>query len=105
MSNLEKNIYISNLFNFYKKLLTQKQQDIFYDYYYNDIGLSEISLEKGISRQAVLDSIKKTENLLLEYEEKLKLYSIYEKQTNLIEEIQNSKNLKKLNEILKLWED
>lgn len=105
MSDLEKNIYISNLFNFYKKLLTQKQQDIFYDYYYNDIGLSEISLEKGISRQAVLDSIKKTENLLLEYENKLKLYEIYINQTNLITEIQKSKNYSDIVNILKLWED
>lgn len=105
MSSLEKNIYISNLFNFYKKLLTEKQQEIFYDYYYNDIGLSEISKEKGISRQAVLDSVKKTENLLLEYEEKLNLFEIYTNQTLLVEKIEKTKDLKKLNEIIKLWEE
>lgn len=105
MSSLEKNIYISNLFNFYKNLLTEKQQDIFYSYYYNDIGLTEISKEKNISRQAVLDSIKKTETLLLDYEKKLKLYEIYLNQTKIVEDINKTQNLKKLNEIIKLWEE
>ena len=58
MSDLEKNIYVSNLFDFYKNLLTEKQQSIFISYYFNDIGLSEIAQTKGISRQAVLDSLK-----------------------------------------------
>lgn len=105
MSTLEKNIYYSNLFNFYKNLLTEKQQSIFYNYYYLDIGLTEISQELNISRQAVLDSLKKTEKLLNSYEEKLKLFKIYNRIENLVNEIQLNKNFNKLNEILKLWEE
>jgi predicted DNA-binding protein YlxM (UPF0122 family) len=105
MSTLEKNIYYSNLFNFYKNLLTEKQQSIFYNYYYLDIGLTEISQELNISRQAVLDSLKKTEKLLNSYEEKLKLFKIYNSIENLVNEIQLNKNFNKLNEILKLWEE
>ena len=105
MSDLEKNIYIANLFNFYSKLLTDKQRDVFYSYYFLDIGLTEIGEELNISRQAVLDSVKKTENILKTYEEKIGLYKLYNKQTELIEDIKKNKDLKKLNEILKLWEE
>ncbi len=105
MSNLEKSIYISNLFDFYKNLLTAKQQEIFVNYYFNDIGLTEISLNLGVSRQAVLDCIKKTEKLLENYEEKLKLYKIYNNQKSLIENFDKTKDFSKLNKILKLWED
>lgn len=105
MSDLEKNIYIGNLFNFYSKLLTDKQRNIFYSYYYLDIGLTEIGAELNISRQAVLDTIKKTENILKVYEEKMGLSKLYNKQTEIIEDITKTKDLKKLNEILKLWEE
>lgn len=105
MSDLEKNIYISNLFNFYGKLLTDKQRNIFFSYYYLDIGLTEIAEELNISRQAVLDTIKKTENILKTYEDKMGLSKLYSKQTELIEDIQKNKDLNKLSEILKLWEE
>lgn len=105
MGDLEKNIYVSNLFDFYKNLLTEKQQSIFISYYFNDIGLSEIAQTKGISRQAVLDSLKKTETLLNSYEEKLRLNQIYNEQKKIIKKIENSKNLDKINDIIRLWED
>ncbi|MBE5746394.1 MAG: hypothetical protein E7359_03815 [Clostridiales bacterium] len=104
MSDLEKNIYVSSLYNFYKNLLTEKQRDIFYSYYYLDIGLTEIGVELNISRQAVLDSIKKTENILKTYEDKIGLYKLYNEQTKIIEDINSEKDLHKLNQILKLWE-
>jgi predicted DNA-binding protein YlxM (UPF0122 family) len=44
------------------------------DLYYNDdLSLSEIAEQMGITRQAVRDSIKKTEQELFFYEEKLGL--------------------------------
>lgn len=105
--DLEKNYKISGLFYFYKKLLTTKQQNIFENYYFNDNSLGEIASQENISRQAVKDCLKKCENSLIKYEQKLKLSKIYYSQKKIIEELieNNPKLLNKYNEILKLWED
>ena len=55
----------------YGKLLTQKQYEFIDDYYNNDLSLSEIAENNNITRQAVRDIIKKGENKLFEFEEKL----------------------------------
>lgn len=61
------------LYDCYFKLLTQKQQKILSMHYIDDCGLAEIGQVFGISRQAVLDTIKKAENELYEVENKLKM--------------------------------
>lgn len=70
---MEKKIEISILLDLYAKLLTEKQYDLLNDYYNNDLSLSEIAENEGITRQAVRDNLKKGENKLFEYEEKLGL--------------------------------
>ena len=55
----------------YGKLLTKKQFELLNDYYNNDLSLSEIAENLQITRQAVRDNLKKGENKLFEYEEKL----------------------------------
>ena len=70
---MEKKIEISILLDLYAKLLTEKQYDFLNDYYNNDLSLSEIAENEGITRQAVRDNLKKGENKLFEYEEKLGL--------------------------------
>ena len=68
---MDKNIEISMLWEIYGSLLTDKQNE-YIDYYYNqDLSLSEIAENDGITRQAVRDIIKKGERKLFEYEEKL----------------------------------
>lgn len=68
---MEKKVEISMLLELYGKLLTKKQFEILDDYFNNDITLSEIAENQGITRQAVRDVIKKGERKLFEYEEKL----------------------------------
>ena len=68
---MEKNVKISILIDIYGKLLTQKQYKLLDDYYNNDLSLSEIAENENITRQAVRDNLKKGENNLFEYEEKL----------------------------------
>ncbi len=68
---MDKNIKISILCQIYGKLLTEKQYQVLNDYYNNDLSLSEIAENLQITRQAVRDNIKKGENKLFEYEEKL----------------------------------
>lgn len=62
---------MSILCQLYGGLLTEKQYEVLDDYYNNDLSLSEIAENLEITRQAVRDNIKKGENKLLEYEEKL----------------------------------
>ncbi|MCQ1528027.1 YlxM family DNA-binding protein [Lutispora saccharofermentans] len=61
------------LFDFYGQLLTDKQRDIVEMYYSNDLSLSEISEQIGISRQGVYDALKRAETTLEEYETRLRL--------------------------------
>ena len=68
---MEKNVKISILLDIHGKLLTQKQYKLLDDYYNNDLSLSEIAENENITRQAVRDNLKKGENNLFEYEEKL----------------------------------
>ena len=75
---MAKNLDITVYLDFYGEMLTDKQRE-YLDYYYNDdLSLSEIANnipygEKGRSRQAVRDVIKRAEGQLIEMEEKLGL--------------------------------
>ena len=68
---MDKNVKISILCQIYGKLLTKKQLNILVNYYDNDLSLSEIAENEGITRQAVRDIIMKGEKKLFDYEEKL----------------------------------
>ena len=68
---MEKNVKISIMLDIYGKMLTEKQYKLLDDYYNNDLSLSEIAENEEITRQAVRDNLKKGENNLFEYEEKL----------------------------------
>ena len=69
---MAKNLDISLLLDFYGEMLTDKQRD-FLDLYYNeDLSLSEIAQNEGITRQGVRDSIKRAEAQLFDMEEKLR---------------------------------
>jgi predicted DNA-binding protein YlxM (UPF0122 family) len=76
MDLLERDYHIS-LFDIYKELLTEKQQEYFAAYYYDDLTLSEIAEEKNVSRNAVFDQVKKVINALEDYENKLGLLKKY----------------------------
>jgi predicted DNA-binding protein YlxM (UPF0122 family) len=58
------------LLDFFGELLTDKQRE-YYDLYHNeDLSLSEIAENVGITRQGVHDIIVRAENTLYELEEK-----------------------------------
>lgn len=69
----EKNLEIGYLLDFYGDILPERRRDIMDLYYNDDLSLAEIAVQMGITRQAVRDSIKKTECELFFYEEKLGL--------------------------------
>lgn len=61
------------LFTYYGGLLNQHQKEVLRQYYDCDMSLSEISEDMQISRQAVRDTIVRSQNKLVEYEQKLGL--------------------------------
>ena len=69
----EKNLNMGYLLDFYGDVLTERRRDALDFYYNDDMALSEIAEEMGISRQGVRDLIKKAEDELNFYEEKLGL--------------------------------
>ncbi len=61
------------LFDFYGELLTEHQKDIYAQFMLEDLSLSEIAQDAGISRQGVHDLVKRCQKILEGYEEKLHL--------------------------------
>ena len=59
------------LLDCYGDLLTEHQRSIMELYYCEDLSLAEIGQPLDITRQAVRSIIKRTEEILLNYEEKL----------------------------------
>lgn len=73
---------ISILYDFYGKLLNEKQATIIDLYYNQDLSLGEIGELLSISRQGVYDTLKRAQSNLFRYEKKLKLvekFNIYNK--------------------------
>ena len=67
----EKNLEMSFLLDFYGDILSERRRSVMTMYYNEDLSLSEIASEIGISRQGVRDLIKKSEEELSLLEEKL----------------------------------
>ena len=68
---MAKNYEMAILIDFYGEMLTAKQRD-FLEYYYNDdLSLSEIAENEGITRQGVRDAIKRAETQLQDMENRL----------------------------------
>ncbi|WP_404452591.1 putative DNA-binding protein [Virgibacillus necropolis] len=85
---LEKTTRINYLFDFYQALLTPKQRNYMEMYYLEDYSLGEISELSQVSRQAVYDNIKRTEQMIESYEKKLHLYDKFQTRTELLDKIE-----------------
>ena len=96
---MEQQLYITTLYDYYKNLLTEKQQVYFEDYYFNNLTLSEISENYNISRNAVHKQLKEITNKLEEYEKKLNLYNKSQIIKEIIKDI-DEKTKSKIEEII-----
>jgi predicted DNA-binding protein YlxM (UPF0122 family) len=65
---MAKNMDMALLIDIYSPALTENQRDMLELYYYEDLSLSEIAQNSGISRQGVRDAIKRGEAVMLELE-------------------------------------
>lgn len=90
---LEKVARIGSLFELYGELLTSRQRELTVYYYYDDLSLAEIAELLSISRQAVFFGLKRSEEVLEAYEQKLGLYA-----KNLLQKSKLAQARKLLNE-------
>lgn len=94
---MEKNIEVSLLFDFYGELLKPSGRQAIDLYYNEDLSLAEIAGQTGITRQGVRDSIKRCEQQLFDFEQKLGLFKRFgqlenglDKIAELAQQIENS---------------
>lgn len=85
--NIEKMVEIGLLFEQYKELLTDKQREIVSLYYEEDYSLGEISENLNVPRQGVYDTLKRSEKILKDYENKLHLVEKIQEQEKLTKTI------------------
>ncbi len=112
IDKLDEIVTLSILYDFYGELLSVHKKQIFEDYILNDLSLSEIAAEQGISRQGVYDIVKRCTQELKEYETKLSLVSrfqsIKDKLTdikNIIQTAEATKDITNINTITTLADD
>ncbi len=72
-------VKLAGLYDIYGELIKENSRDIFADYVLENLSLSEIAEDRGISRQGVYDSVVRTAKKLEEFEEKLGLHDRFEK--------------------------
>ena len=82
---MDKVLEITLLYDFYGELLTEKQRNVIELYYQDDYSLNEIGDRYDITRQAVHEMIKRTEKILMQYEQKLLLVDKFIKQRERLE--------------------
>ena len=83
---MEKIVEQTLLYDFYGDLLTDRQKEVYEEIVFNDLSLSEAAEEYGISRQGIHDMIRRSENALREYEEKLHMIRRFQTIRELTEE-------------------
>ena len=78
------------LFDFYGDLLTEHQKRIFEAVMFDDRSISEVAREEGRSRQSVSELLKRVDQQLQGYEEKLKLVRKFREQRERIRRIREA---------------
>lgn len=97
---MDKYLYLNELYDLYKDLFTEKQQDYFEDYYFENLSLSEIAENNQVTRNAVHNQLKTVEQKLYFYENTLKLKTKKEEVKQLLKGEISDKLLEKVEDIL-----
>ena len=95
----EKMNYFACLLDFYGTMLTKKQFITAKMFFYDNLGITEISEFNKITKQATNDILKRTQSLLETYEKKLQVYKKYIKSIHLLDSKPEMKE-----QFIKIWE-
>ena len=97
---MEDVFYYNELYDLYGSLLTDKQKKYFEDYYFNNLSLSEMADDYGVSRNAIFKQVHNVVDKLKEYESKLHLYKKKMKIINLMDNTKDKELEKILEELI-----
>ena len=92
---MENREYLNSLFDIYKELLTNKEQQAFSEHYIEDLSMQEIADNQNVSKSNIGMIVKRAEQKLKDYESKLHILeknnkikeALITKKYNLIEKI------------------
>ena len=84
--NIEERVKIAILTKYYGQLLTSRQLKVIKMYVDDNLSLQEVSVELGITRQAVKDTLDKALDALKRYEDQLSIIARIEKVKSLMDE-------------------
>ena len=84
---MAKDFEMGYLLDFYGEVLTPKQREMLNQYYNDDLSLSEIGENFGITRQGARDAIKHGETTLKELEAKVGFAGRYRRVQDKLEEL------------------
>ncbi|HID1573771.1 TPA: putative DNA-binding protein [Staphylococcus aureus] len=105
-NDLVKTLRMNYLFDFYQSLLTNKQRNYLELFYLEDYSLSEIADTFNVSRQAVYDNIRRTGDLVEDYEKKMELYQKFEQRREIYDEMkQHLSNPEQIQRYIQQLED
>ena len=85
---MAKDLEMGYLLDFYGEALTEKQREMLRQYYNDDLSLSEIGENFGITRQGARDAIKHGETTLKELEAKVGFAVRYRRVQEKLEELE-----------------
>ena len=85
---MAKDFEMGYLLDFYGEVLTPKQREMLNQYYNDDLSLSEIGENFGITRQGARDAIKHGETTLKELEAKVGFAGRYSRVQEKLEELE-----------------
>lgn len=85
---MAKDLEMGYLLDFYGEVLTEKQREMLRQYYNDDLSLSEIGENFGITRQGARDAIKHGETTLKELEAKVGFAARYRRVQEKLEELE-----------------
>ena len=85
---MAKDFEMGYLLDFYGEVLTPKQREMLRQYYNDDLSLSEIGENFGITRQGARDAIKHGETTLKELEAKVAFAARYRRVQETLEQLE-----------------
>ena len=88
---MENKLYLTELYDYYKELLTEKERVYFEEYYFEDLTQEEIAENNSVSKNAVSKSLIEVKDKLETYESKLNLYNNNVKIKKILNEEEYSK--------------
>lgn len=71
---MENVLYLTELYDYYANLFTDKQKSYFEDYYFDNLTMEEIAENNNVSKNAISKTLIEVKEKLIEYESNLRLY-------------------------------